>query len=218
MGYAHGLCSLAGPNPPGWRLALERTALDLWNLLPTLPPLAGPDGQGEPVIRPQGIALNGAGADWYESLALEPEFPDYGFGCKTGFCPQSARPYDLAVRVTLLLARYHAGPVVKLHSDGNLAAWQEAAKHIYDFLGYPVDPYALLGRTVFRLSLRLGGILYYESEKNCLEAEDFMYLDRAIERLKMGKLCYLAEEIGRLPPYAVPIEPGSWVWESGPNA
>ncbi|MGC8968922.1 MAG: hypothetical protein ACP5JV_11605 [Thermus sp.] len=136
---------------------LPDIALDFQRLLPHLPPLAGPDGTGNPTVSPEGIAFNGPLPHHYESLVFpgdleEPAWREpwerrgrsFGF-CKTGPDRARKRPYDLAVRTLLLLAKVHLGGLMGVYSDAPLADWAEAALLIEGTLALPVDLYGLLG-------------------------------------------------------------------------
>lgn len=121
---------------------------DFARLLPHLPPLAGPDGTGGPVLYPPEVAFNGPAPEDYESFVFPwwEEKKEWSFGfCKTGFAWENKRPYDLAVRVFLLLAKLHLGNLIRVASDAPLADWAEAALLVEGVLALPVDLYGLLG-------------------------------------------------------------------------
>lgn len=120
---------------------------DFARLLPHLPPLAGPDGTGAPVLSPPEVAFNGPAPEDYESFVFPwwEEKKEWSFGfCKTGFAWEEKRPYDLAVRVFLLLAKLHLGDLIRLSSDAPLRDWAEAALLVEGVLALPVDLYGLL--------------------------------------------------------------------------
>jgi hypothetical protein len=120
---------------------------DFARLLPHLPPLAGPGGTGEPILYPPEVAFNGPTPEDYESFVFPWwEEREWSFGfCKTGPGWESKRPYDLAVRSFLLLAKVHLGDLMRLSSDAPLVDWAEAALLIEGTLALPVDLYGLLG-------------------------------------------------------------------------
>lgn len=81
--------------------------------------IAGPHGDGEPIVSPHVIAFNGSaavGGD-YESFNLERFDTDRLF-CKTGFI--TIRPYDLAVMAVLWAARTIAPDALEVASDGDV--------------------------------------------------------------------------------------------------
>ena len=128
-------------------------ARDFRELLPHLPPLAGPGGEGAPEVGGDGIALNGVRPDDYESFILAPRAEAYtetGRGL-FGFCKTGRRPYDLAVQAALVLLKWHAGDAVEVASDGVLVEWREACARVARGLGYPVDPFFVLGRALYRV-------------------------------------------------------------------
>lgn len=147
--------------------ALPLVANDLKRLLPELPPLAGPDGMGNPTLGPTTVGFNGVAPDDYETLWLDTNPRDYLeteqglFNC----CKTQHRPYDLAVQVVLVLLKYHSeffkADSVTLSSDGNLLDWIKACR-LVEGLGYPVDPMWALGREVWQVKTRAGAVFYVE--------------------------------------------------------
>lgn len=156
MGYTHywrykssGIRTLEG--------ATEMVARDLAVLLPALPPLAGPGGDGDPILYQDIIAFNGPRPHDYESFYFSPGDPDdldgdgfFGF-TKTGPSYEGRCPYDLAVMVALTLLCWHAPNDIKVSSDGNLMAWEPATRLVAKKLGYPVDPFYVLERGLWLL-------------------------------------------------------------------
>ena len=55
-------------------------------------------------------------------------------------CTKTAyKPYDLAVTVCLVIAKYHLGESIIIHSDGTMENWEEAMQLCQHFLGYGRD-------------------------------------------------------------------------------
>jgi hypothetical protein len=81
--------------------------------------LAGPMGDGEPVLDDQQIALNGVAADeeGYETFAL-----DASGG--RDFCKTARRPYDTVVTAILLRAALTV-PGFSVSSDGQWSEWED---------------------------------------------------------------------------------------------
>ncbi|WP_253715936.1 hypothetical protein [Thermus scotoductus] len=77
-------------------------------LLPHLPPLAGGNGEGRPLLALEEVVFNGRVPQDYETFAFPGHFGEWNF-CKTGPSRERKRPYDLAVRVFLLIAKLHLG-------------------------------------------------------------------------------------------------------------
>lgn len=158
--------------------ALPLVANDLKRLLPKLPPLAGPDGKGNPILGPTTVEFNGVAPDDYETLWLGAD-PRHYLETEQGlfnFCKTQHRPYDLAVQVVLVLLKYHTeffkAYSVTLSSDGNMRDWVKACR-LVEGLGYPVDPTWALGREVWRVKTQAGEAFYVEwpsySDKNLAE-------------------------------------------------
>ena len=89
--------------------ALPLVAADLRRLLPSLPPLAGWDGQGSPVLEEREVAFNGLVPDDYETFRLEARPEGYRQTERGlfGFCKTGRHPYDLAVQAALALLKWH---------------------------------------------------------------------------------------------------------------
>jgi hypothetical protein len=129
--------------------ALPQVAADLGALRPQLPHLAGPMGEGEAKVGPQGLYFNGASPEDCESFILDARRSNYVPTADGlfGFCKTRRLPYDLAVKAALTLARWHAGKAVEVRSDGTVAEWADACRLVERELGYPVDPFFVLGET-----------------------------------------------------------------------
>jgi hypothetical protein len=93
--------------------------------------LAGPEGDGKPLIESSNIQFNGRGTDAHEPFV----FPGRaGFN----FCKTDGKPYDAAVTACLLVARDHFLPdELKIESDGQWedGDWNEGAKLYQQVLG-----------------------------------------------------------------------------------
>jgi len=78
--------------------------------------LAGPDGEGDPLVEPLQLQINGKGKDAHE--------PFYFPGQEgLNFCKTLAKPYDCVVTACLLVARDHfPEKVLEIASDGS---WSE---------------------------------------------------------------------------------------------
>lgn len=165
MGYAH---HWRIKQPQTLAQAMPAIAADLKQLLPHLPPLAGSLGTGKPEISGELIAFNGVAPDGdYESFVLDPFEPVPEWRKDEGhfdFCKTGRRPYNLAVTVTLLLARHHAGDAIMVSSDGFLPEWLPAARLIRKHLGYPISVFWALNRTPLIFRDRDGRTFFYEQE------------------------------------------------------
>lgn len=102
-------------------IALQAAALEIFEACRSHGiDIAGPYGEGEPIVNAHAIAFNGSAATGgvYEAFGLdrwdiEPMF------CKTGFL--TIRPYDLAVTAVLLAARTIAPDALEVSSDEDMA-------------------------------------------------------------------------------------------------
>lgn len=119
---------------------LERIAEDFRAMLPYLPRLAGPDGTGRPTIDRSEIAFNGPHPEDCESFVFpgsrvgSESYPGYTFD----FCKTQGQPYDLAVKVALLIAKLHLGDLLRLDSDSPMRDWEEARELVEKKLCVPI--------------------------------------------------------------------------------
>jgi hypothetical protein len=111
--------------------------------------LRGPDGTGDPIVEPTRIAFNGdssrkGAADPFEFAqdALAHGGAPESEGRVRASCDTALLPYDLAVCAALLIAKYHLGDALLLHSDGKA-----------EELGWP------LAREVAGTALGIRGVL-----------------------------------------------------------
>ena len=88
-------------------------------------PLAGWDGNGDPLIDGDRVSFNGVGSDGCETAAVNRkmgELFDYevkqGDTSKFAFCKTRERPYDLEVRRLYRLAKDVAPDAFEISSDG----------------------------------------------------------------------------------------------------
>lgn len=163
MGYTH-YWHVRPKDLPAIRKRLPSLVADFRRLLPHLPPLAGPLGEGEPVLGPSEVAFNGLAPEDYESFHFPPAEDEYRTqdGLLFAFCKTERRPYDLAVTAFLTLARWHLGKKVQVTSDGGVRDWTEATTLVERKLGYPVDPFWVLDRKAFLVEDARGQRFYTE--------------------------------------------------------
>lgn len=131
MGYTHYAARNVDFTDEQW-IALQAAALDIFQACEARGiSIAGPLGDGEPIVNASEIAFNGSAATdgVYESFALDRWGIDRTF-CKTGFV--YVRPYDLAVTAVLLAARTIAPDAIEVSSDGDMAGddWASARELI----------------------------------------------------------------------------------------
>ncbi|WP_298827514.1 hypothetical protein [uncultured Piscinibacter sp.] len=127
MGYSHYLDRRVDLTDEQW-IALQAAAVGILAACEARGiSIAGPDGDGEPIVGPFEIAFNGSSAvdGAYESCVVTRMATGPGW-TKTGFC--QVRPYDLAVTAVYLAAATIAPDASALDSDGDLdgADWAPA--------------------------------------------------------------------------------------------
>lgn len=153
-------------------------------LLPHLPPLAGGDGKGKPLLTPREVVFNGQALEGdYETFAFPGHFGE--IFCKTGPNWERKRPYDLAVRAFLLLARFHLGEAMTLSGDAPLADWAEAASLIEAHVHLPVDVYWALGYGLLRVEDSKGRSFLVEGKRPWEELQGLLPRLEALHRERL---------------------------------
>ncbi|MDT0307250.1 hypothetical protein RM780_09775 [Streptomyces sp. DSM 44917] len=131
MGYTHyfGYAPLTEDFGDAW----PDMVVDAWLIVDHLTArgirIAGPDGEGGPIIEPGHIALNGAGDEAHEPLIILPRPPTAAedpFLAREytrqrfvrDFCKTSRKPYDVAVAAVLLRCHQRAPGAFAIGSDG----------------------------------------------------------------------------------------------------
>lgn len=95
-------------------------------------PLAGFEGHGEPIFNDDAVVFNGVSGAGCEPFEIhQVEFDRRGRAEKFTFCKTQGLPYDLAVKVTLIVLKQHLGEFLKVMSDEPDEAW-EPAREIVD--------------------------------------------------------------------------------------
>ena len=122
-----------------------KVAQDFKKVIPYLcVDLAGVDGEGEPEITEDVISFNGKAPYEYEGFVLSrlAQAPYYSqmydgkwfSSCKVGFdCP---RPYDIAVKIALIIAKHHLGSDIIVKSDEPEREWESALRFVERMFGY----------------------------------------------------------------------------------
>jgi len=193
MGYTH-YWYLRKGGIEVWRERRWRIIADFLELAPHLPPLAGPSGEGGPEFGEVAVAFNGPRPDDYESFIfpywseaeareeMRREGKVFGF-VKTGFDRSSARPYDLAVRVFLLVAKLHMGEALEVKTDGHTEDWLPASQLVEGVLALPVDLYEALGHRLWLVRAGDKGFLYESGKSSPKELEEWL---EELDRYKVG--------------------------------
>jgi hypothetical protein len=183
MGYTH---YWRTRNRKVVRARLGLVLEDFERLLPHLPPLAGPDGTGRPVLDPErGAAFNGRAPRDYEGFVFDPGERGLQF-CKTGFSSGDRRPYDRAVTAFLILARVHMGEALEVLTDGYLLHWTPAARMIEAHLHLPVDLESVLGVGFYVVEDARGRTFVAEGRGKRHALSQAQALEEAAERLGLA--------------------------------
>ena len=102
------------------------------------------EGENEPVINKNHIALNGKGKNLHESFILyckAPEQPDYrkDEDIIFEFCKTERKPYDIVVIAILLLYKYYFFFDVTITSDGDSNDWKPGADLAFHVTGLDLN-------------------------------------------------------------------------------
>lgn len=94
-----------------------------------------------PVVNDNIIHFNGVGDEGHETFVFLRDSTKAPWQTDEGdkvfhFCKTQMKPYDLAVTVCLVLAKYHFREDVKITSDGDACDWEEAIKFVNEKFGY----------------------------------------------------------------------------------
>jgi len=92
-------------------------------------PLAGPDGQGSPIVTATSVWFNGIGEEGWESLVIEQDISDGSDSDAHGSCRTYRTdwlPYDSVVRAVLCLMQYHFPNECGVWTDASYEEWQPA--------------------------------------------------------------------------------------------
>ncbi|CAN5406405.1 hypothetical protein BH09PLA1_BH09PLA1_01360 [soil metagenome] len=99
--------------------------------------LAGFEGHGQPILQPDAIVFNGAARASCEPFEVrQVEFDRRGRPLKSSYCKTELRPYDLLVKVTLIVLKHHLGDELQVASDQDDDAWEDARRLVVNTLGF----------------------------------------------------------------------------------
>jgi hypothetical protein len=116
-----------------------RAVEDCRQILPRIGiPLAGADGSGPAVLCDDGILFNGVGMERCEAFVVcQCERHKHDRLQVFSFTKTHRRPYDVCVRVALIILRHHLGVSFEVSSDD--ARWADACTLCQEHLGYGQD-------------------------------------------------------------------------------
>ena len=100
-------------------------------------PLAGFDGTGTPIFSHDTIVFNGLGDERYEPFEIhQTEFDRHGRPSIFQFCKTNHAPYDLCVKVALVILNHYMPDELSVSSDGKESDWDDARKICLDAFGF----------------------------------------------------------------------------------
>ena len=121
--------------------AFSAAVNDFITILPKLDvSLAGSLGNGKPSLSTDEIIFNGS-----EGLVCE-DFSFYrsqssrrGRDKAFGYCKTENLPYDLCVKVALIILKHYLNNSISISSDGEDTEWDNARENCQKYLGYGND-------------------------------------------------------------------------------
>lgn len=103
-------------------------------------PLAGPQSEGEPVFAPDAIMFNGIRGQCCEAFSIrlseQPRRPNQSV---FSYCKTEKLPYDLCVKVALVILKHYLGEHIRVMSDGKKEDWLDAIQMCMSGLGYGIE-------------------------------------------------------------------------------
>ena len=118
--------------------AFAAAVIDCRKTLPcTGIPLAGFDGNAQPMLQEDVIVFNGQGRAGCEPFEIHrTECDRHGRAVFWSFCKTEHLPYDLCVQMALVILKHHLAEMITVGSDGKDDDWAEARRHCQKQLGY----------------------------------------------------------------------------------
>lgn len=102
--------------------------------------LPGFDGTGAPILRDDQIVFNGWAPHAYEPFEFTAiEFDRRGRREFYAHCKTEHLPYDLWVKVVLIVFSHHLGEQIAVYSDDAQSKWEDAINAVVARLGYGRD-------------------------------------------------------------------------------
>jgi hypothetical protein len=102
--------------------------------------LAGGNGTGKPIFRPDEVSFNGGGETGCETFYIHrSQFDRRDEGRSFEFTKTNGRPYDVAVKIALICLKHHLKDAVKISSDDADSQWAEARRICVETVGFGAD-------------------------------------------------------------------------------
>jgi hypothetical protein len=114
---------------------------DIRDVLSQIPvKIGGFDGQGDPIFVDDHLLFNGARPGSCEPFeARRVEFDRRGRGRFWCSCKTELLPYDLSVRIALIILKQHLRQEIRVSSDDTVAGWQKAKDLCQKLCGFGSD-------------------------------------------------------------------------------
>lgn len=99
--------------------------------------LGGFDGTGQPIFDTDHIVFNGAHGQHGEAFEISRvEFDRRGRAEVRSFCKTEHLPYDMCVKVCLVILKHHLGDGITVTTDALDVDWADAIDAVHQSLGY----------------------------------------------------------------------------------
>lgn len=103
-------------------------------------PISGFNGHGMPIITESSIVFNGTRPSHCEPFEIhQTEFDRHGRPYVRSFCKTERAPYDICVKVALIVLKHHLEGAIEVTSDGCDDDWKDARDICQEGLGYGSD-------------------------------------------------------------------------------
>lgn len=109
--------------------------------------LAGPDGEGLPMINEYGLSFNGVckyqgcceAFSFVQELIFPYREPRRRNGKYFQYVKTEGLPYGLGVATFLIIAKHHLDDQIDVNSDKPFSVWEKASEWCQSILGYGAD-------------------------------------------------------------------------------
>jgi hypothetical protein len=116
MGYTHYFQQTRPFTPDEW----DNITAKVVALFHRCKQVAGPLGEGRPIVNNEKIHFNGVGDEAHKTCLITREH-----NTEFNFCKTNRKLYDRYVTATLLICHHYAKGALDISSDGSAGGWQE---------------------------------------------------------------------------------------------